>query len=140
MNCKNCGAVISENEKICLSCGAEISNDEIATEKTVVSQAKEAPAQKGLISVVLGIASFFTMLIAGTNIGLPFSIVSLIISIINFKKPEAKLASTIGLCFSAGTLAYCIAYIIGQITSIITVILVYVIIIFVAIISATIGM
>lgn len=112
MNCKNCGAVISENEKICLTCGAEISNDEIATEENAVSEAPAASEQKGLIAVILSIASFFTTMILGTNFGICFSVMSLIVSIINVKKPESKLCGTIGICVSAGTIAYCIASII----------------------------
>ena len=137
MICKNCGAVISENEKICLTCGAEISNDEIATENTVVSEAPAASEQKGLIAVILSIASFFSTIILGTAIGLPFSIVSLILSIKDFKKNKLKLESTIALCFSAGTLAYCVVAIISSIIAIGMLIFVYALAIIAAIFMST---
>lgn len=125
MNCKNCGAVIGEDEKICLTCGAEISNDEIATEENAVSEAPAASKQKGLIAVILSIASFFTTIIFGTTLGLPFSIVSLILSIKEFKKNKSSLESTIALCFSAGTVTYCAVSIISSIIAIGIVIFVY---------------
>ena len=137
MICKNCGAVISENEKICLTCGAEISNDEIATENTVVSEAPAASEQKGLIAVILSIASFFSTIILGTTIGLPFSIVSLILSIKDFKKNKLKLESTIALCFSTGTLAYCVVAIISSIIAIGMLIFVYALAIIAAIFMST---
>ena len=125
MICKNCGAVISENEKICLTCGAEISNDEIANENTAVSEDAVASQKKSLLAVILSIASFFSTIILGTTIGLPFSIVSLILSIKDFKKNKLKLESTIALCFSTGTLVYCIVSIISTITTIILILGMY---------------
>lgn len=140
MYCKNCGAVISENEKICLTCGAEISNDEIATENTAVSEDAVASQKKSLLAVILSIASFFSTIIFGTTIGLPFSIVSLILSIKDFKKNKLKLESTIALCFSAGTVAYCVVAIISSIIAIGMLIFVYAFAIIGALLSAMMAM
>ena len=104
--CEICGNPVSENMDICPACGGAISkaNEAVYTSADAPAEAKGA---KKYLGVIFGIMSFFASLILGILAGIPMGVVGLVFSMKDLKKQGDKLAGVIGLCFSAGTLAYC---------------------------------
>ena len=114
MYCKKCGNKLLEENKFCSSCGQSI--NELNLQKT--SDAKKQKETLGIISIIFGIVLIILVFFVNKTflnpILLPFSIIGLILGIVNVKK-KGKIGIVLNSLVTAILILVLIALQIGYI-------------------------